>query len=74
MGDAKMEEILGMHAKKATEPFVISLEPHLVDFTGLNALVQDANELKKEISYKDSHEAFTDAAHRVFEMLERIEK
>ena len=74
MGDAKIEEILAMHAKTSTEPFVISMEPHLVDFTGLNALVQDATVLEKKISYKDSHEAFTDAAHRIFDILERIEK
>ena len=74
MGDAKIEEILAMHAETAEEPFVISMEPHLVDFTGLNALVQDASVLEKKISYKDSREAFTDAAHRIFEILERIEK
>ncbi len=74
MGDAKIEEILCMHAKTASEPFVISMEPHLVDFKGLNALVQDADILEKKISYKDSREAFTDAAHRIFDILERIEK
>ncbi len=73
MGDAKIAEILSMHAKSAAEPFVISLEPHLVDFCGLNDLVQDAKELKKEISYADSREAFTDAAHRVFDILKGIE-
>lgn len=73
MGDAKIAEILAMHAKTADKPFVISMEPHLVDFCGLNDLVQDAKELKKEISYANSQEAFTDAANRIFEILKGIE-
>ncbi len=65
-GDARIEEILTKHAEKSKEPTFVSLEPRSVEFW-------KKDEGEETISGECSREKFSDAAHRLFGILERIE-
>lgn len=66
-GDAKIREILTAHAAEATEPFFVSLEPHLQTFSGLNALV--GRSFENPYQYADAKVAFADAVTKFRELI-----
>ncbi len=67
MGDGHVEEILKMLKNEGYEGF-LSLEPHLSDFAGFDALEQNTSQ-KKKLS---GEEAFTMAYEALKQILERI--
>ena len=72
-GDAKIEEILKRFvSENMNKNIYVSLEPHLVDFVGLNTLA--THDLRKKISFKDEKEAFSYAHEKLVKIIQRIEK
>lgn len=67
-GDAKIEEILQKH--KTDKQVFVSLEPHLVAFTGLSALA--GSELTQKYSFANSQEAFTYASNNMQAILTKV--
>ncbi|MBE7722785.1 sugar phosphate isomerase/epimerase family protein [Lacrimispora indolis] len=67
MGDGHVEEILKMLKAGGYEGF-LSLEPHLSDFAGFNALEQNSSQKKK----MSGEEAFTMAYESLRNILEKI--
>lgn len=67
MGDGHVEEILKMLKAGGYEGF-LSLEPHLSDFVGFNALEQNSSQKKK----MSGEEAFTMAYESLRNILEKI--
>ena len=70
LGEAKIKEILALHKSEV----VVSLEPHLCDFTGLSALT-GGNDLDQSASsgYADNASAYRDAARRLRELIAEID-
>ena len=66
-GEANIKEILAEHAAYSKDDFFISIEPHLQLFSGLNALV--GRSFDNPYKYNDAKEAFTDAVHKLKELL-----
>ncbi len=67
-GDAKIEEILKKH--HSDKNVFVSLEPHLVAFTGLSLLA--GSELTQKYSFANSQEAFTYASNNMQNILQRV--
>ena len=68
-GEARICEILSMHKQASTEDTIITLEPHLQTFSGLNALV--GRDFVNPYQYKDAKTAFEDAVVRLKELIFR---
>ena len=66
-GHAKIREILNAHRQYAKEDFVVSLEPHLQTFSGLNALV--GRSFTNPYQYEDGKVAFADAVTKLKELI-----
>ena len=66
-GEADIQRIVREHAAASREDFVISLEPHLQLFSGLNSLV--GRKFENPYKFNDEKEAFTEAVTRVKELL-----
>ncbi len=72
-GDAQIENIFCMFKKENSQKNIyVSLEPHLVDFVGLNALA--THDLKKKVNFKDEKEAFSYAHEKLVKIIQRLEK
>ncbi len=72
-GDAQIENILTTFKNEnGNRQIFVSLEPHLVDFVGLNSLA--THDLKKGRAFKDDKEAFTYAHKNLTEIIKRVEK
>ena len=70
-GEAQISTILSAYnAENPTAKTFVSLEPHLVDFVGLNTLA--AHDLKKKISFKDDKEAFSYAHKNLVKIIKDI--
>lgn len=70
LGEAKIKEILAAHKSEV----IVSLEPHLCDFTGLSSIA-GGNELDQSASsgYSDNAAAYRDAARRLKEIVAEID-
>ena len=66
-GEAGIKEILRDHTLYSDKDFFVSIEPHLQLFSGLNALV--GRSFDNPYKYNDAKEAFTDAVHKLKELL-----
>lgn len=66
-GDGRLEEILGMLKAKGYQGF-LSLEPHLADFTGFQALETNGVQMKK----MPGDQSFTMAHDALVEILDRL--
>lgn len=66
-GEARIKDILAAHVKYAKEDFFVSVEPHLQLFSGLNALV--GRSFENPYKYSDEKTAFSDAVHKLKELL-----
>lgn len=66
-GEADIQRIVREHAATSREDFVISLEPHLQLFSGLNSLV--GRKFENPYKFNDEKEAFTEAVTRIKELL-----
>ena len=70
-GKAQIKSILKQFKKYSDKESVfVSLEPHLVDFVGLNDLA--AHNLKKKIAFENDAEAFTYAKENLDKLLKSI--
>lgn len=66
-GEAQIEKIITGHTADGAQPTVITLEPHLQTFDGLNALV--GRSFDNPYKYPDPQTAFADAVEKLKEML-----
>lgn len=66
-GEAQIAKILTEHTATQPQPTVITLEPHLQTFDGLNALV--GRSFDNPYKYPDPQTAFADAVEKLKEML-----
>ena len=66
-GDAKIKEIISAHKEYSTDDFIVSLEPHLQTFSGLNALV--GRSFNNPYKYENTQFAFTDAVTKIRELI-----
>ncbi|MBR2449269.1 MAG: sugar phosphate isomerase/epimerase [Clostridia bacterium] len=72
-GDAQIENIFCKYNEENPQKNVyVSLEPHLVDFVGLNALA--THDLKKKVTFNDEKEAFTYAHKNLIKIIEKVNK
>ena len=62
LGEARIEEILSEHLSEG-EDFVVTLEPHLETFSGLNALV--GKSFDNPYKFESPESAFDEAAERI---------
>ena len=70
-GEADIEKILSAYKKENPDKEVfVSLEPHLVDFVGLNDLA--AHDLKKKVTFANDKEAFSYAHKNFKKIIENI--
>lgn len=69
-GEAKIYEILSDYIKEAKEDVVVTLEPHLQTFSGLNALTEFT--FDNPYKYETQRKAFDDAVVKLTEILDRI--
>ena len=70
-GKSCIKYILKRFKKQSDKDFVfVSLEPHLVDFVGLNDLA--THNLKKKVSFSSDAEAFTYAFGKLNKILKSI--
>jgi sugar phosphate isomerase/epimerase len=70
-GKAKIKQILKKFKKESKKESVfVSLEPHLVDFVGLNDLAM--HNLKKKVSFANDAEAFTYASKNLDGIIKSI--
>ena len=66
-GKASIKEILADHVGYARDDFLVSIEPHLQLFSGLNALV--GRRFDNPYKYNNEKEAFADAVNKLKEIL-----
>ena len=69
-GEARIEDILRIHANKGNQGVFVTLEPHLQTFSGLNALV--GRGFENPYKYDTLQDAFCDAVNKIKEILEKI--
>ena len=69
-GEARIEDILKLHAKDGDGEVFVTLEPHLQTFSGLNALVGKG--FDNPYKYDTLQDAFSDAVTKLKEILEKI--
>lgn len=67
-GEAQIKKILSEHIATATADTIITLEPHLQTFSGLNALV--GKSFDNPYKYPDCETAFADAVTKLKELIE----
>ena len=70
LGEASIAEILKAHSEIAKGDFIITLEPHLQTFTGLNALVGKGFDNPYKFESKEA--AFTEAVKCIKGIVEKI--
>ncbi len=66
-GEAQIAEILSAYKREFDRDFVITLEPHLQTFSGLNALV--GKTFENPYKYEDQKSAFEDAIIKLKEII-----
>lgn len=69
-GEAGIRDILSMHAQYTDEDIVITLEPHLQTFSGLNALTD--SKFENPYKYETPQAAFADAVEKLKEIVGSI--
>ena len=69
-GEAGIRYILSEHAKYTDEDIVITLEPHLQTFSGLNALTD--SKFDNPYKYETQQAAFADAVEKLKELISNI--
>jgi len=69
-GEAQIEAILRAHRENGCGECVVSLEPHLHAFVGLSSLTGE--QLSQPYRYDSAADAYTDAAHRLGQILEKL--
>ena len=69
-GEAGIRDILSMHAQYTDEDIVITLEPHLQTFSGLNALTD--SKFENPYKYETPQVAFADAVEKLKEIVGSI--
>lgn len=68
-GEAQIKKIITEHADYTGKPVMVSLEPHLQTFSGLNQLVESVT-FKNPYQYPDCETAFEDAVTKFKELIE----
>lgn len=68
-GEAQIKKIITEHAEMTGAPVMVSLEPHLQTFAGLNQLVEKVS-FKNPYQYPDCETAFEDAVIKFKELME----
>lgn len=66
-GEAKIKEIIAAHNKYSKSDYIITLEPHLQTFSGLNALV--GKSFDNPYKYETPELAFADAVNRLMKII-----
>lgn len=66
-GEAKIREILDAHRRFSRKDTVLTIEPHLQTFSGLNALV--GRDFENPYQYKDAPTAFENAVVKLKELI-----
>ena len=66
-GEAQIQKIIATHQQTFPADFVITLEPHLQTFSGLNALV--GRKFDNPYQYPDLQTAFADAVSKLKELI-----
>ena len=66
-GEARIQKIITSHRQNSATDFVITLEPHLQTFSGLNALV--GRKFENPYRYADLQTAYTDAVTKLKELI-----
>lgn len=66
-GEAQIEKILSLYKKEFNRDFIITLEPHLQTFSGLNALV--GKTFENPYKYESQEIAFLDAISKLKEII-----
>ncbi len=66
-GEAKIKEIITAYKIYSQSDFLVTLEPHLQTFSGLNALV--GKDFDNPYKYEDEKTAFTDAVNKLKELI-----
>ena len=69
-GEANIYEILAENKKTMNSDTIITLEPHLQTFSGLNALTD--TKFENHYKYNTPQEAFSDAVEKIKEIMERL--
>lgn len=69
-GEARIKDILSEHAKYTDEDIIITLEPHLQTFSGLNALTD--SKFDNPYKYETQQAAFADAVEKLKELVSSI--
>ncbi len=64
-GEAQIAEILAAHNEYAKKDYIVTLEPHLQTFSGLNALVLVGKTFDNPYKYETPEAAFTDAVGKI---------
>ncbi len=67
-GNAYLKETLAQINKDTEEEFILTVEPHLMMFTGLSSL-SDTDDIKHKYSFADGYEAFEFAVTEIRKML-----
>ncbi len=68
-GEAQIKKIITEHAEATGAPVMISLEPHLQTFSGLNQLVDEVK-FENPYQYPDCETAFADAVTKLKELIQ----
>ncbi len=70
-GNAYLKETLAQINKDVCSDFILTVEPHLMMFTGLASL-SDTDDIKHKYSFADGYEAFEFAVNEIRKMLNDI--
>ena len=71
-GKGCIKEVLSSYRSEFERDFVITLEPHLQTFDGLNALVAEGKKFDNPYQYESGEAAFLDATERLKGILRQI--
>ena len=71
-GNAYLKETLAQINKDTEEEFILTVEPHLMMFTGLSSL-SDTDDIKHKYSFADGYEAFEFAVTEIRKMLNDLD-
>ena len=70
-GNAYLKETLAQINREVCGDFILTVEPHLMMFTGLSSL-SDTDDIKHKYSFADGYEAFEFAVNEIRKMLNEL--
>ena len=70
-GNAYLKETLAQINRGVSGDFILTVEPHLMMFTGLSSL-SDTDDIKHKYSFADGYEAFEFAVNEIRKMLNEL--